>query len=181
MAVSTKEAGTLIGFGTEYPPVKQLSLIENYEDKTAVMTDSSGHVHPWTNQSPTLAQITETRNFASAVLPPQFAEIVSLTERPFIQAISDVQSPQTVFFDGKLLLMGDAVAGFRPHTAGSTSQAAFHALLLFEYLRKEKQDWKAFEREVKRWADGGVKHGIQLGNQSQFGRHRMHIRLVLSN
>ena len=48
--------------------------------------------------------------------------------------------------------MGDAVAGFRPHTAGNTSQAAFHSLELDKSLRAEKFDWCSFERDVKRYA-----------------------------
>jgi hypothetical protein len=132
------------------------------------MTDASGAVHSWTNQHPSDASIWNQRSYAKEILPPQFAELVDLTERPFIQAITDVVSPQVVFYDGKVILMGDAVAGFRPHTAASTSQAAFHALLLDKYLRNNPVDWRSFEREVKRYAENGVRHGIQLGNRSQF-------------
>lgn len=73
--------------------------------------------------------------------------------------------------------MGDALAGFRPHTAGSTSQAAFHALKLYEYLSKAgdkgEVDWRGFESEVLEYAKNGVEHGIQLGTRSQFKEHRM--------
>ncbi len=51
-------------------------------------------------------------------------------KRPFIQAISDVNSLKNSFFDGKLLLIDDTVAGFRPHTAASARQVAFDALML---------------------------------------------------
>ena len=138
------------------------------------MTDVSGEVHQWTNQHPSDELIQNQKSYAKKILPPQFAELVELTERPFIQAITDVLSPQTVFYDGRVVLVGDAVAGFRPHTAGSTSQAAFHALELDKYLRAEKFDWRSFERDVKRYAEYGVRLGIQLGNRSQFQRYRMH-------
>ena len=138
------------------------------------MRDVSGEIHQWTNQHPSDELIQNQKSCAKKILPPQFAELVELTERPFIQAITDVFSPQTVFYDGRVVLVGDAVAGFRPHTAASTSQAAFHALELDKYLRAENFDWKGFEMDVKRYAEYGVRHGIQLGNQSQFQKHRMH-------
>ena len=143
------------------------------------MTDTSGRVHPWTNQHPSDTSIQDQRAYAKKVLPPQFAELVELTEKPFIQAIADVLSPQVVFYEGRVVLLGDAVAGFRPHTAASTSQAAFHALLLDKYLRTETVDWKSYERDVKRYAENGVRHGIQLGNRSQFGKHGKHAILIL--
>jgi hypothetical protein len=136
------------------------------------MTDTEGTVHPWTNQHPPPQTIEDQKAYAKKVLPPQFAELVELTAKPFIQAITDVYSPHTVFHDGALVLMGDAVAGFRPHTAGSTSQATFHALKLDQYLRGENIDWKRFEREVGQYARQGVQHGIELGNRSQFKEHR---------
>lgn len=69
--------------------------------------------------------------------------------------------------------MGDAVAGFRPHTAGSTSQAAFHALRLGEYLQTDDVDWQGYQKEVLDYAKKGVEHGIKLGNRSQFQKHQM--------
>ena len=136
------------------------------------MTDKDGVVHPYTNQHPPQDTIQGQRAFAKKILPPQFAELVELTEKPFIQAITDVYSPQSVFYDGRVVLMGDAVAGFRPHTAGSTGQAAFHALNLAQYLRDDEFDWKSFEKEVLEYAKKGVEHGMQLGNRSQFQKHR---------
>lgn len=147
------------------------------------MTDTKGTVHPWTNPHPPPTLITQQKSHAKSTLPPQFAELVSLTEKPFIQAVTDVLSPQSVFYNGKVVLVGDALAGFRPHTAGSTSQAAFHALELYEYLRRAEReggegdggevDWRGFENVVLEYAKKGVEHGIQLGTRSQFKEHRM--------
>ena len=149
------------------------------------MTDSKGTNHPLTNPSPPPAQIANQKSLAKQSLPPQFAELVNLTDHPFIQAITDVLSPQAVFYQGRVVLVGDALAGFRPHTAGSTSQAAFHALKLFEYLGGNEQDgnsretrgggrwdWEGYEKEVLEYARRGVEHGIELGNRSQFQEHR---------
>jgi 2-polyprenyl-6-methoxyphenol hydroxylase-like FAD-dependent oxidoreductase len=136
------------------------------------MTDAQGTVHPWTNQHPPQKLIQDQRAYAKKILPPQFAELVELTDKPFIQAITNVISPQSVFHDGHVVLLGDAVAGFRPHTAASTSQAAFHALKLNEYLRQGQVDWPSFEDEIMKYARNGVEHGKKLGNRSQFQKHR---------
>ncbi len=104
-----------------------------------LMTDSDGKTHRVTLPIGKMRKhiLAEQRQYAQKVLPPQFAEIVCGTKQPFIQAITDVISPRNSFFDGKLLLIGDAVAGFRPHTAASTSQAAFDAQKLYELMNGE--------------------------------------------
>ena len=150
-----------------------ISESQNYPDRKEVMTDTNGETHLWTNQHVPKELIEKQKAHAKKILPPQFAELVELTEKPFIQAITDVYSRRSVFYDGRLILVGDALAGFRPHTAASTSQAAFHALLLNQYLRSDEIDWDGFERRVLEYAENGVQHGIQMGNRSQFGKHPM--------
>jgi len=51
-----------------------------------------------------------------------------------VQAITDVTSPQPLYMNDKVVLIGDALAGFRPHTVASTSQAAFD---VSEYLQRD--------------------------------------------
>ena len=106
------------------------------------------------------------------MLPPQFAEIVCDTKQPFIQAITDVVSPGNSFFDGKLLLIGDAVAGFRPHTAASTSQAALDAQKLYELMNGEigLGQW---EEETMEFAKDMQRRGVEMGQRSQFGHHHL--------
>jgi 2-polyprenyl-6-methoxyphenol hydroxylase-like FAD-dependent oxidoreductase len=74
------------------------------------------------------------KKLAQEALPPQFYEIVQSTRRPFVQAIWDVISPQNFFHEGKVILIGDALAGLRPHTGAGTEQAAFHSLILEKLL-----------------------------------------------
>ena len=107
---------------------------------------------------------------AKDVLPPQFAELVDKTVHPFVQAITDNISPNNEFFDGKLLLVGDSLAGFRPHTAASTSQAAFDASTLGEWL-EGKIDRDEYNHRVMKYATEIQKHGVELGQRSQFGKH----------
>jgi 2-polyprenyl-6-methoxyphenol hydroxylase-like FAD-dependent oxidoreductase len=67
-------------------------------------------------------------------LPPQMAEMAHKTRNPFVQCITDVISPKNLYFSNKVVLIGDALAGFRPHTVASTSQAAFDVMGLAEWL-----------------------------------------------
>ncbi|KAM0713737.1 hypothetical protein Q7P37_010699 [Cladosporium fusiforme] len=108
--------------------------------------------------------------YASRVLPPQFAEAIHKTEQPFIQAVTDVISPRNGFLHDKVLLVGDALAGFRPHTAASTSQAAFDALRLAEWFGGDI-DKTRYDEQVLRYARQVQQKGIVLGERSQFGRH----------
>jgi 2-polyprenyl-6-methoxyphenol hydroxylase-like FAD-dependent oxidoreductase len=107
---------------------------------------------------------------AKDVLPPQFAELVDKTVHPFVQAITDNISPNNEFFGGKLLLVGDSLAGFRPHTAASTSQAAFDASTLGEWL-EGKIDKDEYNHRVMEYAVENQRHGVELGERSQFGKH----------
>ena len=108
--------------------------------------------------------------YAAQVLPPQFAEAIGKTRQPFIQAITDVITPKNSYMDGKVLLVGDALAGFRPHTAASTSQAAYDALTLGRWMSGEitRAD---YDSQLLEYARKLQKHGVMLGERSQFGRH----------
>ncbi|KAF2191581.1 FAD/NAD(P)-binding domain-containing protein [Zopfia rhizophila CBS 207.26] len=106
------------------------------------------------------------RQIAKERLPPQFAEIVRATKKPFVQAITDVICPQNEFLGGKVVLIGDALAGFRPHTVASTSQAAFDAMLLADMVEGKvpREEWK---RETMAYARMIQKRGVDMGNRSQ--------------
>lgn len=148
----------------------------NYKDGSdpleELMTDVNGRRHAITLPVGTMNPDvwSKQKAYASEVLPPQYAEAVCKTEQPFIQAITDVISPRNSFFDGKVLLVGDALAGFRPHTAASTSQAAFDALRIGEWFGGEI-DKATYDRRVLEYAKVLQEKGILLGERSQFGRH----------
>lgn len=67
-------------------------------------------------------------------LPPQMAEMAHKSRTPFVQAITDVSSPKNLYLGDKVVLIGDALCGFRPHTVASTSQAAFDVMGLADWL-----------------------------------------------
>ena len=106
------------------------------------------------------------RKIARERLPPQFAEIVCAAKRPFVQAVTDVISPEHEFMGGKVVLIGDALAGFRPHTVASTSQAAFDAMVYADYIggKITREYWKM---ETLGYARFIQKRGVDMGNRSQ--------------
>ncbi|OAP54988.1 hypothetical protein AYL99_10688 [Fonsecaea erecta] len=101
-------------------------------------------------------------------LPPQMSEMVEKTKNPFVQCITDVITPTNDFHGGKVVLIGDALAGFRPHTVASTSQAAFDVLMLVEYL--QTGDHAEFVRRTMEFARLIQKRGMYIGNRSQFDK-----------
>jgi 2-polyprenyl-6-methoxyphenol hydroxylase-like FAD-dependent oxidoreductase len=140
----------------------------------SIFTDRNGELHRYTlppgnKMAPAVWE--RQRKRASEQLAPQFAELVNKTTAPFVQAITDLEPPadgKVWLLEGKALLVGDAVAGFRPHTAASTSQAAFHALRLPAVLAGTRSR-KDYEEEVVEFATAYQKQGVMLGNRSQFG------------
>ncbi|KAF2228372.1 FAD/NAD(P)-binding domain-containing protein, partial [Viridothelium virens] len=145
---------------------------EGSPEHNELMTDVHGKKHPVTvpvgGMQPKIWE--QQQRHAKEVLPPQFAELVEKTKQPFVQAIMDVISPQQVFQGAKVLLLGDALAGFRPHTAASTSQAAFDAMTLADFMAG-KLDLQGFEEECTSFAKSVQKAGVEMGDRSQFGDH----------
>lgn len=144
------------------------SLDEPSEALAELMTDVDGVRHritmPPGKTSP--AAWEKQRAIAKEKLPPQFAEIVRATKKPFVQAITDVISPKNDFMGGKVVLIGDALAGFRPHTVASTSQAAFDAMILADMIegKVSREEWK---KQTMAYARTIQKRGVDMGNRSQ--------------
>jgi len=149
---------------------------DSSDEYRAIFTDKHGGRHRWTlppgnNMAEDVWQTQKQR--ARDLLPPPFAELVLKTDSPFVQAVADLEPPAdggVWLLDGKALLVGDAVAGFRPHTAASTSQAAFHALRLARVFQGE-MNRDEYEAEVMDYARRLQKRGVELGNRSQFRSH----------
>lgn len=137
-----------------------------------LMTDVNGKLNTTTlhagKMRPEVWQ--QQKEHARQVLPPQFADLVCETKEPFVQAITDSLSEKNIFADGKVVAVGDAVAGFRPHTAASTTQAAYHALLL-EKVFNDEMSWDEWQDEVINYATNMQRSGVEMGDRSQFGKH----------
>ena len=131
--------------GTLQPGERLLNYVwyVNYSEDSpelkAAMTDVTGKRHhntlPIGKMSPAVWD--KQKAIAAETLPAPYSEIISKTMQPFITTVTDIASPQASFFNGKLLLVGDALVPFRPHVACSTNQAALNALLLGKLLKKE--------------------------------------------
>ena len=148
----------------------------NYEEGSPeldeLMTGTDGQRHaitlPAGNMKDSVWQ--KQKECAAEILPPQFAEAVQKTKQPFVQAITDVISPENSLLGGRVQLVGDALAGFRPHTAASTGQAAFDALMLGQLLGGEVSK-NEYDNKVMDFARTVQRHGVNLGERSQFGHH----------
>ncbi|RAR08907.1 FAD/NAD(P)-binding domain-containing protein [Stemphylium lycopersici] len=155
----------------------------NYKEESPehvdLMTDKDGRRHHITlPPGGVKVEVWERqKQLAKDVLPPQFAELVNKTQIPFIQAITDVIAPSALLDGGRVLLLGDALAGFRPHTAASTNQAALDAMKLAvavdQLLGGNMEALKSWEDEVMEYGKAMQSHGVQMGNRSQFGEHPM--------
>ncbi|RYP05415.1 hypothetical protein DL764_003840 [Monosporascus ibericus] len=117
--------------------------------------------------SPELDEImTKTKVIARERLPPQFAEVVCGNKKPFVQCVMDNISPDHEFMGGKVVLIGDSLAGFRPHTVASTSQAAFDAMIYADYIsgKVTREEWK---KQTMGYARYIQKRGVETGERSQ--------------
>ena len=146
----------------------------NYPDGSPeyleLMTDRHGGRHRVTMPVGLIQEQlwTKQKEFALQTLPEPFAELVGFTEMPFIQSITDVIASKISAFGGKMILVGDAVAGFRPHTAASTNQAAYHASLVHRVMTGELEFERA-EAMMKRYAEHTSGSGIHMGNGMGLG------------
>ncbi|KAI1270143.1 FAD binding domain protein [Xylariaceae sp. FL1019] len=56
-----------------------------------------------------------------------FAELLAKDGNPFVTKINDAFSSHACFHGGKVILVGDAFASFRPHAASALEQCALHS------------------------------------------------------
>ncbi|KAK5120493.1 hypothetical protein LTR85_006148 [Meristemomyces frigidus] len=106
------------------------------------------------------------KSMGHARLPPQMAEMAEKTKAPFVQCITDVITRKNLYMDDKVVLIGDALAGFRPHTVASTSQAAFNVMSLVDWLDGEVGR-KQFVKQTMQYARGIQDMGVKIGDRSQ--------------
>ncbi|KAG9202378.1 hypothetical protein G6514_004352 [Epicoccum nigrum] len=172
--------------GTVEPGKRLLNWVwyVNYEEDSPehvqLMTDKDGKRHHITLPPGGIQDSAWQRQkkLAKEILPPQFAELVNKTEVLFIQAITDVISPAAVLpSNHRVVLSGDALAGFRPHTAASTNQAALDAMKLAKAIERilegadRDKALKQWEEDILDYAKSMQRHGVNIGNRSQFGTH----------
>lgn len=99
-----------------------------------LLTDDSGRMHVLSIPPPLIARevVAAMREAARDVLAPQFNEMVSLCEQPFLQPIYDLEVPRMAF--GRVAILGDAAFVARPHVGAGVAKAAEDALTLAKAL-----------------------------------------------
>jgi 2-polyprenyl-6-methoxyphenol hydroxylase-like FAD-dependent oxidoreductase len=127
-----------------------------------IMTDRKGHPRGYAIPEGLLAGrwLEHLRRDAENLLPLAFREVVEATTQPFAQAIRDLASDHMVA--GRVVIIGDAAAIPRPHTAASTSKAAANALALADELQASPEDLSA---ALARWEPPQVALGKHLRQQ----------------
>jgi 2-polyprenyl-6-methoxyphenol hydroxylase-like FAD-dependent oxidoreductase len=132
-----------------------------------IMTDRDGHPRGYAIPEGFLADrwVEHIHREAENLLPLPFRGVVQATTQPFAQAIRDLASDHMVV--GRVMIIGDAAAIPRPHTAASTSKAAANALALVDALQASPNDLPA---ALARWEPPQVALGKYLRQQgSQIG------------
>lgn len=134
------------------------------------MTDVDDHYHRRTLPAGRMRPEVWLRQkaYAAQLLTPPFLELVHKTTHPFIATVNDCAAPQASFFDGRLLLVGEALTLLRPHTGMSFNHAAVSCLLL-EKVFKEEIDIAQWEREMLRYREKTRLLAIAVGCYLQFG------------
>lgn len=121
-----------------------------------LLTDTNGHLHANTVPSGLVRAEIWKSHLAHMLplIPGPFAELFTQTEQPFITKVNDALCSKATFFDGRVLLVGDALATFRPHFALATEQAARHCLGLARV-------WKG-EITLQLWEREAVDHATKI-------------------
>jgi len=132
-----------------------------------LMTDRAGRVHELTIPPGSIRDevVDEMRRDAEALLAPQFAEVVRLSDRPFFQAIFDLESTRLVF--GRVALLGDAAFIARPHCGMGVTKAGSDAVVLADALSAAKSidvALAAYEKSRIRLGHDIVAHARELGS-----------------
>jgi len=137
------------------------------EDLSTLMT-AAGRSSTSTSLAPgqTPADVaTQLSEAARHRLPPQFAEVVAMEPRPFLQGVLDYVAPRLVI--DRAVLLGDAAAVVRPHTAMGAAKAAGDALALTRALHSSPIDAALVSYGEQRLpvARDIARYGMRLGEQ----------------
>ena len=108
--------------------------------------------------------IRKLREGALEHLPPDFADTVCKTERPFVQPIYDLVCERIAY--QRIALVGDAAFTARPHVGAGVTKAGGDAIALAEALRNIPDVARALEEYRRRREPFGraiVERGRYLG------------------
>lgn len=150
---------------------------ETTESLDKIMRDSvSGHRHHYLVPAGRVREDiwnSTIRQAHAAGFPEPLLDIITHIQRPFIQVITDFCSPRAAFQDGRVLLLGDGLSLLRPHTAFSGTQAAFHCIMVEDYING-KISLEEWEEKVLRYSR---LHWAQSAWWGEFYQSRMVVAL----
>ena len=103
------------------------------------MTDRNGKRHHWTMPRGLMRDTvwSAQQEIAARTLSPAVAELAAHISDPLLQVISVCHSPQAAFYEGRVLLVGDALSQLRPHSGKGIQQAAAHCVQVERLVRGE--------------------------------------------
>jgi hypothetical protein len=103
---------------------------ENSAEMDSIFTDVHGKLHPNTVPHGKIKSEIWSKQIARYVsqMTAPLAEVVTKTPRPFVTKVGEAEAAAASFYDGRLVLVGDAYTGFRSHLGMASEQAARHCL-----------------------------------------------------
>jgi len=108
-------------------------------EMAAIFRDVNGKVHPNTVPhgliNPDIWSSQVARYLPHMVAP--LAEIITKTPKPFVTKVGEAQCFTPSFYDGRLVLVGDAFTGLRSHLGMASEQAAQHVVQMDKVWRGE--------------------------------------------
>lgn len=127
-------------------------------------TDATGHRHGVAIPPPLIRPevVADMRAEAHRLLAPQVVEIIDKVERPFFQAIFDLESPRIV--SGRVALLGDAAFVARPHVGLGITKAALDAECLAQAIPDNLRD---LERCLAHYDAERRRHGLYIVDRSR--------------
>jgi 2-polyprenyl-6-methoxyphenol hydroxylase-like FAD-dependent oxidoreductase len=105
---------------------------------------------------------------AISLLAPPFAEVMTKTRQPLLQAIVDLETPAMIV--GRVALVGDAAFVARPHVGMGTTKAAGDARALADHLASHHDidaALAAYGAERLAYGQRVVRRGRHLGAYMQ--------------
>lgn len=111
-----------------------------------ILTDVDGHKHRITVPKGKLSPTVWTRQVARAHAdaPEAIAKVMEAMPEPFVSKVTSLCSSRATHLGGKVLLVGDALAQFRPHIGSGADNATLAAMHLDAYLRGDMtlREWE---------------------------------------
>lgn len=137
-------------------------------DELSTLMTAAGRASTSTSLAPGQTPTDITTHLIDAArhrLPPQLAEVVAMEPRPFLQGVLDYVAPRLI--RDRSLLLGDAAAMVRPHTAMGAAKAAGDALALARALHSSSVDDALVSYSEQRLSVARriAQYGVRLGEQ----------------